>query len=299
MNKLFNKKIYLFSLVLSAILLPYSVFASNVYLETERTEFFVGDIILVTVKIDSEDKEINTVEGKISLDYLPGAILIRDINLSESSFSLWPGKPSLSDDLRVISFVGGVPSGFGGQNATLFKIALNLTDVGQITLRPEGISVYLNDGKGTRETASVQNLTINVLPQEAGNKPANDLDALISRDKTPPLPFEIVLGQDDSVFEGKKFLSFSTIDEESGLKYYEVREGDLPPTRSSGTYVLQNQNKPTRVIVTAVDGSGNARESVYESKSSYLNLIVIVVLVVLILIALGFVVKKRKKNDSV
>src|SRR3989344_5865360 len=145
-------------LVLSAIFLPYSVFASNVYLETARTEFFVGDTILIDVKVDPEDKEINAVEGKISLDYLPGAVLIRDINLSESSFSLWPNRPSPSEDLKTISFVGGVPGGLKHQDATLFKIALNLKNTGQITLNPADISVYLNDGKGTRDNTNVQNL---------------------------------------------------------------------------------------------------------------------------------------------
>lgn len=279
MNKLFNTRIPFFILAFGAILLPLSALASTVYLETARTEFFVGDTIFVDVKVDSTERQINTVEGKVLLDYLPGTVLIKDINLSESNFSLWPNKPSLSEDLRTISFAGGIPGGLKREGATLFKIALNLNKTGQITLSPALISVYLNDGKGTRDITNIQNLTITVLPQVVGNKPINSLETLISEDKTPPLPFEIVAGQDGSVFEGKKFLSFSTVDEQSGTKYYEVREGDLPPTRSGGTYVLQNQDKPTRVTVIAVDGSGNARESIYNPKSSYLNLVIIVTFV--------------------
>jgi len=293
MHTLSNKKIPLSILVFSAIFLPYSVFASNVYLETAHTEFFVGDTILIYVKVDSKNKEINAVEGNISLYYVPDTVLIKDISFSESSFSLWPNKPSLSEDLKTISFAGGVPSGLQHQDATLFKIALNLKNTGQITLNPTDISVYLHDGKGTRDITEVQNLTINVLSQEIGYKPINDLETLISEDKTPPESFEIFAGQDESVFEGKKFLSFSTIDEQSGIKYYEVKEGDLPPIRSGGTYILQNQDTSTKVIVVAYDVAGNARESIYDPTYSYLNLVVIVAFVLLLLlVAFRFLVKK-------
>lgn len=299
MDKLFNKKICFLILAFNALLLPHSAFAANVYLETAHTEFFLGDTVLIDVKIDSENKEINAVEGKISLEYLPDTVLIRDISLSGSSFPLWPGKPSLSEDLKTISFVGGVPSGLTSRDATLFKIALNLKNTGQIILNPADISVYLNDGKGTKDVINTQNLALNVLPQETDYEPINELEILISGDKTPPEPFEVVAGQDDSVFDGKKFLSFSTVDEQSGIKYYKVKEGDLPPVRSNGTYVLQNQDTPTRVTVVAYDAAGNARESVYDSEYPYFNLAVIIALIALLLVVVGFVVKKRKKNDFV
>jgi len=52
--------------------------------------------------------------------------------------------------------------------------------------------------------------------------------------------------------------------------------------------------------VVAVDGSGNAREAVYDFKYSDLKLaiIVIVVFVLLLLVVFRFLVKKRK-NDSI
>lgn len=314
MNKLFNKKVHILKfffgkrvriqsfsvLVFSAVLLPCLVSASNVYLETAHKEFFVGDIILVDVKIASEDKEINTAEGKIFLDYLPDTILIKDINFSESSFPLWPNKPSLSDDLKTISFTGGVPNGLKHQNATLFKIALNLKNTGQVVLSPDDVSVYLNDGTGTKDNISVRNLTMNILPKKNGSTPTNDLSVLISEDKTPPLSFEIDAGQDDSVFDGKKFLSFSTIDEQSGIKYYEVREGDLQPTHSDGTYILQNQDAPTEVTVLAVDGSGNVRESVYTPPHtiSYLKLIVGILLIILLFVILRARLQSRSKANK-
>ena len=299
MNKSFNKKIY-FILVFSAIFLPYSVFASNIYIDASHPDFFVGDTIIFSVRVDSENKNINAVEGSVLLDYLAESISLIDINTAGSKFSLWPGKPLPSESNTSISFAGGAPGGFNSKDAVIFNIVLQLQKAGQITLTPDNLSVYLHDGKGTRDTTNIQNLIINVLPPEAGYKPVNELSALISQDKTPPESFEIIAGQDVSVFEGKKFLSFSAVDKQSGIKYYEVREGDLPPTRSDGTYVLQNQDKPTKVVVVAYDAAGNARESVlYTILNSYLNLIAIVVFVMLLFVTFGLVVKKMKKNDSI
>lgn len=273
-----------------------SAHASSVYLETSRSEFFVGDTILVDVKVSSGDKEINTVEGNIYLDYLSEAVSIKDISLSESALSLWPSKPVLRDDLKTISFVGGSPGGLQEQDATLFRIALNLKGAGQITLNPVGIVVYLNDGKGTRDAANTQSLAINVLPSEVGYEPINDLNILVSGDKTPPKSFKIIAGQDDSVFEGKKFLSFNTTDAESGVKYYEVREGDLSPVRSGGTYVLQNQDERVQVTVVAYDTAGNARESVYKPGRSYPSIILTAVLVLIVLSVLYRLIIKRRRN---
>jgi hypothetical protein len=295
-SRLRNKGYSIFTLIISVVCLPHSVFASNFYLETEHTQFFVGDTVLVDVKIDSEGKKINAAEGRISIQYPQDALRIKDINVSGSSFSLWPDKPSfLSEEATTISFAGGIPSGLKQQGATVFKFALNFKDVGDITLTPEDISVYLHDGSGTKDTTNTRSLILHVVPREFGDRSTDDLDVAIAKDTTPPLPFEIFVGQDNSVFDGKTFLSFSTVDEQSGIKYYEVSEGILPPIRSDGIYVLQNQDAKTKVLVVAYDAAGNARESVYEHAYPYRNNVLIVGLALLLLLILIYVRKKKKR----
>src|SRR3989338_4446099 len=158
-----NKKIY-FLLVFSAIFLPYSVFASTVYIDTRHPVFFVGDTILFSVRVDSENKNINAVEGNVMLDYSAESVSLIDINTAGAEFSLWPQKPLPSERNTSISFAGGTPGGFNSKDAVIFNIVLKLQKVGQITLTPDTISVYLNDGKGTKDTTNIQSLTINVLP---------------------------------------------------------------------------------------------------------------------------------------
>jgi len=285
-------------LIIGMLFLPGSVFASNVYIDTSHSSFFVGDTIMFSVRIDSLSKDINAVEGEVLLDHAVDTVSLNSINTSGSLFSLWASRPLPSERNTRISFAGGSPGGLIAKDATIFNIVLKLEKTGQVALSLNNIGVYLNDGKGTKDKVSIKNLVIDVLPKKSDLQSVNDWIDLILNDKTPPEPFEIYLGQEGSVFDGKKFLSFNTIDRESGIKYYEVREGNLPPTRSDGTYVLQNQDKPTKVTVVAYDAAGNARKSVYNPKSSYFNLTVIIVFILLLFVLL-VVFKKRKKNDFV
>jgi len=286
--------------VCSAIFLPASVLASSVYIHADHSEFFEGDTILFSVRIDSEGKNINAVEGEVLLDHEVGSAALTDINTSGSIFSLWPSKPLPSERNTHISFVGGSPGGFVSKDAIIFNIVLKLQKTGQIGLSPDNIEVYIHDGKGTKDEVRVKGLVVNVLPKKPGAEAADDWSRILSNDTTAPEPFEVYLGQEESVFDGKKFLSFSTTDEQSGISYYEVIEGDLPPTRSNETYVLREQNRPVTVRVVAYDSAGNARESVYSpvpalgTVSYRLMMVLIGSLFLMTLLAIIFYRKMRK-----
>src|SRR3989344_720877 len=292
-----NKKKY-FILVFSAIFLPYSVFASNVYIDTNHQDFFVGDTVMFSIRIDSENKNINAVEGSVVLDYLAESASLVVINTAGSGFSLWPDKPLPSENNTSISFVGGTSLGLNSKDAIIFNFVLKMQEVGQITLVPNNFSVYLNDGKGTKDKVRVENFVIDVLPERPNSQSVDDLSSLISNDRTPPEPFEIYLGQEKSVFDGKEFLSFSTTDKQSGVAYYEVIEGDLPPVRSDSTYILREKDKSVIVKVIAYDLAGNMRESVYtySPTSDDVSYLIIIVFVILILILVYVIYKKRNKK---
>lgn len=307
MKILSNKKIHSI-LIFSALFLPSSVLASSVYISTNRSELFVGDTVLFSVRIDSEGKDINAVEGEVLLDHALETALLTNINTSNSAFSIWPQKPLPSERNTSVSFVGGTPSGLVSKDAIIFNVAFKLEQPGKISLSPKNIGVYLNDGKGTKDEVSTKNLIVDVLPKKSDAQPTDDWNNLISNDKTPPEPFEIYLGQDDSVFDGKKFLSFNTTDKQSGIAYYEAIEGDLSPVRSNETYILQKQDEQLEVKVIAYDSAGNTREAVYNPKDSskyssedspeysYTNIAISIVLALLLLVILKFVVFKKRKR---
>lgn len=268
MDILSNKKIYSL-LMFCTFFLPYSASASSVSINTTHSEFFVGDTILFSVRIDSEGRHINAIEGEVLLNHMADAVFLTDINTSSSQFSLWPIKPLPSEHNTRISFAGGSPGGILSNNAIIFNVVLKLQSAGQIALSPSNIEVYVNDGKGTRDVVRVKDLIIDVLPKKSDVQSVDDWSTIISSDTTAPEPFEVYAGQEGSVFDGKRFLSFTTTDTASGVSYYEVKENDLSPVRSGGTYVLQEQNKPVKVRIMAYDSAGNVRESVYNSPAPY------------------------------
>lgn len=285
--KFLHKKIY-FLVACFAMLLPGLAFASTLYIDTNHSNFFVGDTVLFSVRINSENKNINAVEGKVSLNHEAGVISLIDINTAGSEFSLWPDKPSPSENNTSISFVGGSPGGLTSKDAIVFNLALKLQETGQITLSPSNIGVYLNDGKGTKDNVSVKNLIINILPKKSDAQSADDWGNIISNDKTAPESFEITLGQDPSVFDNQYFISFFTTDAESGVAHYEVKEGDRDFVQAESPYLLKDQSLRNLIKVKAVDKAGNERiVELMPSASSvpfYMNVLVWIVVI------LGFIV---------
>lgn len=298
MNKLFNKKIYFLILVFSAILFPHLVFASTVYINTDHLNFFVGDTVLFSVRVNSENKDINTVEGEVVLDYLANAVSLIDINTSGSKLSLWPSKPFPSENNTSISFVGGSPGGLISKDATIFNIFLKLRETGQTTLSPNNIGVYLNDGKGTKDRVSVKDLTINVLPKKSDAQSVDDWSTIISNDKTAPESFEITLGKDPSIFDNQYFISFFTTDVGSGVAYYEVQEGEKDFVRAKSPYLLQDQSLKNLIKVKAIDKAGNGRiEELAPSAVTtplYKNILFWVIIIIIVVIIIWH--RHRKKN---
>lgn len=298
MNKLFNKKIYFSIMAFSAIFLPCSVFASTVYISANHSEFFVGDTIMFSVRVDSEGKNINTIEGEVLLDYEADAVSLTDINTAGSAFSLWPTKPLPSEHNARVSFVGGSPGGLISKDAVVFNIVLKLQEMGQIALSPDNIEVYLNDGKGTKDEVSAKDFIINILPKISDARSADDWSAIISNDKIPPESFEINLGKDPSVFDNQYFISFFTTDAESGIAYYEVQEGDRDFVRAESPHLLKDQTLKSLIKVKAVDKTGNERtEELMPSapaKKPFPYWIAILILVGAGLILIWWIIRKSK-----
>ena len=304
MKILSNKKIY-FILVLGAIFLPYSVFASNVYIDTSHPDSFVGDTVMFSVRVDSENKNINAVEGGVLLDYLTESVSLIDINTAGSKFSLWPGKPLPSASNTSISFAGGAPGGLNSKDAIIFNIVLKLQKVGQITLAPNNFSVYLNDGKGTKDGVNVKNLVIDVLPKKPDYKSVDDLSSLTSNDKTPPEFIEAIISHDSYVFDNQYFVSFFAVDKDSGIAYYEIKEGDRDFVRTESPYLLQDQSLKSIVQIKAVDKAGN--ESITKAEIAvppapfYKNIlfwIITLLIAVLIFYVLRLILKGVDKNRA-
>ncbi|MEY2664636.1 MAG: hypothetical protein RIT04_444 [Candidatus Parcubacteria bacterium] len=298
MKKYINNIQYVLILAAILVLAPASAKAATVYLEATRSAVSVGDTTIIAVKINAEGKEINTVDGEIVLKSTTGSGAVEEFSLANSAFGLWPRTPSLSQDGRTISFVGGVPGGFSIEGATLFNIVVDATKEGALTIAPQNISVYANDGKGNKLPVQLKGITINVGAKKAGIPVQNDWAGAVSRDTAAPEDFIIVPGQDNTLFEGKKFVYFSSVDNQTGIDHYDVSENGRAVVRSGSTYVLQDQKGPVSLNVVAYDKAGNKKVATYTEGSQPIAWVPVII-IVLVGVVVWFVLKKLFKRNKV
>lgn len=255
-----------------------------------------GDTAIIDVFLDTEGETLNSIDGSITLsDDHNGNFEVKDLSVVNSAFTMWPRKPSLEDKGKI-SFVGGIPGGIKGDHLSLFKIVVKVNQSGNFSIKPNTITSYLNDGLGTSRSIDKESTSITVGP--AREKAQDKWQEIVSNDNTAPEPFTIQVVQDSYLYDGKKFISFETTDKQSGISYYEVKEGNRPPVRTGTSYVLINQNGPVDVVVTAYDKAGNFQVAVM-SKKKAVNWIVVLEWVALIsVLYLGIKKVRRKKTHA-
>lgn len=285
-------------LALGLILLPGSALGASLYIDSTKNSVSAGDTFVVNVKVDSENEPINSIEGDIIIQSGDSSFEVKEFSLAGSIFGLWPRTPSLSKDGRVVSFVGGVPGGFNVNGATLFNIIVEAKGEGSIKISPKNIVALANDGKGTKVPVTLKSKTITVNSSSGNEIPNDEWAETVAKDVKAPEEFVVVLGKDDSLFDGKKFAFFSALDEMSGVSYYEVSENGGDVVRSGSTYVLQDQDaSKVRLDVTAFDKAGNKRKVSYTSPTYGLfGLSWIFYVIIVAMIAIWLFLKKKKRN---
>lgn len=275
--------------------LPAVTNASTVYVESSKSTISVGDTAIITVKVNAEGAVLNTVEGEVSVKSTTGGgVVVQEFSLANSSFGLWPRTPSLSKDGNLISFVGGVPGGFSIEGATLFKIIVEAKKEGTITIAPQNMVTYANDGKGTKVPVKQMPISIKIDASKQGVPASNEWNDIIASDVISPEDFIVVIGQDNTLFDGKKFAFFSSLDNQSGISHYEVSEDGAPVVRSGSTYVLKNQSDSVKLTVTAYDKANNKKTANYPVSESWFGSVswLSVIVVVLLIVVIRFIIKK-------
>ncbi len=292
-------KFFLYISALIIIAWPMYSQAAYVYPVAEKNNVVVEDKFLVTVRLNTQGKTINTLEGLVGVYSPNGPVYIHELSVAGSDFTLWPSKPSLATgkESSSISFTGGVPNGINAQNALVFTIALTAENPGEIYVVPVSLTGYLNDGKGS--PLSVNGNQLKMYISKADRPPHDDWQEVVQKDTEPPLPFTISLGQDSSVFDNKKFISFITTDSDSGIDHYEVTEGNRQPVRSGTTYILQDQNLEQKITVVAYDKAGNSQSATLVTTSQNVGLfgkILVVGIILILLIILVLVIRKWQRQ---
>lgn len=271
---------------------PLYAHAAEVYFKVVPSGVPGDEAVIVEAYIDPQSTKINAVEGIVRLEPTGGTALSSVVvETGGSVLSWWPVLPTYSKkDEGVIRFTGGLPNGFN-ETGLLFRMRLFASHEGTLTVSWIGGAAYRNDGAGTREDISARSLAVSV----ARGVP-NQINAA-SRDSTPPSFDTIVIGHDEYLYDGKYFVSFHATDDVSGVSRYEVREGGEATEVKSGVYVLKDQERKTRVDITAYDHAGNSKSIRVPQRHEWtVNGIIVVSVVVLFLIFIGWHVYRKRKN---
>lgn len=285
------------------LFLPKAALAATAYLGSDFESVAVGDTVAVSVYLDSEGQYPNTVEGQMVIDPGSEKIEILEISKAGSVLTHWPQSPSL-DNSSLITFTGGTPGGFNQSAGLLFKIVFKAKQEGQVKFMPTGFKAYNNDQTSTSINVSASSFTINIV-SKTGLSPQDQWLEIISNDNTPPSDLSAIIGQDSALFDGKKFMTIFAKDDQSGLDYFEVKEGDLAAARTGQTYVLLDQTESVPIIISAYDKAGNVSRTLltptvkmqsagYQIWLSWIALIAVVAVVVFII----FSIIKKKKNKK-
>jgi len=302
-NKFSKLIVILFFLVF--LLSAKYVSAAELSLSSDSKDVNIGNTIAVDVLINTEGESINVVDGNITIPNGLDLIEIKELSSANSALNQWVRTPSWSKKDGTISFIGGLPGGLNQKSANLFRIFFTARSLGQVTFSPSDIKVYANDGKATLVGVHSTSLTINI--NKADNSSVKDaLQTTITKDYKAPTDINVDLGQDASLFDGQKFINVSATDSDSGIAYFEVKEGNREPVRTSSSYVLQNQNNLEPIIIFAFDKAGNVSKKILSPHSSVdtnNNLFIIIdTILIVAFIASVFILcrifKKKKKSKK-
>ncbi len=247
--------------------------AQSLSLTSSKTSYSVGDSFSVSLNINTGGNIINTISGTISIP--ADRFQILETRYGNSIVTLWVEKPKTDYANGVISFVGGIPGGFGGSNGPILSFVLKAKKTGSGSVSFKEAKVLLNDGLGTElKNVGLKILALNV-SQAPVKKPTPKVEEVYvsSPDAVPPEQFYPMISSNPGVADNKYFVSFFAVDKDTGVSRYEIMEKpliltnitskfDKPRQAGESPYVLRGQWWAYKIIVRAYDQAGNYTDGV-------------------------------------
>ncbi|MDP3003952.1 MAG: hypothetical protein Q8N43_00355 [Candidatus Azambacteria bacterium] len=283
------------SVIFASFLVVAPAFAAETFFGTKTQEIKANQLFEVGVFINTDNEEINAIEGKIMF---PQDLLeIKKINDGNSIINFWIEKPKSASEGQI-AFSGIIPGGYNDSRGLIFSITFLTKKEGGGTIEFSGVKALRNDGQGTEAPLTISNFQFLIskqvsIPQTTTPK---------TEDRDPPEEFTPQIAADPVIFEDKWFLVFATQDKGSGIDHYEVREGEKPFVIAESPYLLQNQDLDEKIAVKVADKSGNERIATLppqKPRAWYKNYSLLVILmiagVVLAYLTWKILWKKRRK----
>lgn len=234
------------------------VVAATLFPEPRQIEIAPTQKIEVRFFLDTQDEDINALEGAI---VFPTDLLeLKEVRDGNSIVNFWVERPRAAQE--PVTFSGIIPGGYRYPKGLVVSLVFEGRQAGEGVVTLEHARVLRNDGQGTEVPLASTFLSFTVSENPKGAvPPVADIV-----DDDPPEPFTPVFSHDSAIFDGKWFLSFATQDKGSGIGRYEVQEttawGDGPWVRAESPFVTRAQDPSRPVRVKAVDNAGHERIAV-------------------------------------
>lgn len=138
------------------------VLQTRMFFSPADGNFKTGDLIAISVLLDSTKDAINTVAGEIV--FPSDKLEIKSISTKNSINTFWiPADPYFSTSTNTIIFSGGLPTpGFLGIGGNIITVIFHVKMAGHVELKLINTTILANDGLGTAVTVPNQLANFNI-----------------------------------------------------------------------------------------------------------------------------------------
>jgi hypothetical protein len=149
---------------------------TRMYFSPASGNYNTGDLIAVSVLLDSTKDAVNAVGGEIA--FPTDKLAIKSISTKNSIDTFWvPVNPYFSTTTNTIIFSGGLPTpGFLGIAGNVVTVVFQAKAPGPIELSLVNTSVLANDGLGTALTVPNQLADFKIVTPPTISYPVGDLN---------------------------------------------------------------------------------------------------------------------------
>jgi len=280
-----------------------SVSAAELFFEPKTQELGVDQQFQVDLILDTENEEINAIEGKV---IFPENLLeLKEIRDGATIINFWIERPKI-EHAGIVAFSGIIPGGYTGEKGLIFSAVFQSKNQGEDTIKIQEAKTLLNDGKGTPASLEISDLQFLISKQT----PISQIPISEIKDTELPESFVPEIVRDPTIFDGKYFLVFATQDKDSGIDHYEILEKEQKGSIwglikkdewqvGESPYLLKDQKIKSHIFVKAIDKNGNERIITLSPQNPlkwYENYFVLLIIIISMIFV--FITWRRAKKFS-
>ncbi len=149
-----------FAIFILSFFLPSVSFAATLRLSPETGVYTVGNTFTANVVMNTQGKPVNAADAQLTFN--PKELSVVSVNRSSSVFNLWTLEPTFSNSAGTISFGGGSPTGYTGNNGNIMTVTMRTVGAGTPKINFKSGSILAADGLGTNVLTSMTGGTYTV-----------------------------------------------------------------------------------------------------------------------------------------